>query len=1179
MTSQPPDFVHLHVHSQYSLLDGAIRIDDLLQRTVGFGMKAVALTDHGTMFGAVEFYEKALKAGVKPIIGCECYVAPRRLTDKTPEDHRGMSHLILLAENAEGYRNLCKLVSVAQLEGFYYRPRIDKHILKAHHRGLIAMTACLHGEIPILIKTNQLEKAHQAARAYHDLFGEGNFFLEVQNSGIEIQDTVNEVLRDISRKLSIPLIASNDCHYLDKKDARAHDVLLCIQTGKTVHETGRFKFRTDQLYFKSREEMHASFKDFPGALENTVEIADRCNLEFDFKTYHFPKFDSPGGRSEAEYFEIKVRDGFERLFKNIKARNPAADEKLYRERLDYEISVIKNMEFPGYFLIVADFIRHAKENNIPVGPGRGSAAGSLVAYSLGITDLDPLEYGLIFERFLNPARKSMPDIDVDFCINGREDVFKYVVEKYGGGDYVAQIITYGKLKTRAVIRDVGRALDIPLREVDTIAKLVPDVLNISLDEALKKEPRLQQMADEKPEIGELIEICRVLEGLPRHASTHAAGVVIADRPLMNYLPLYRGKKGEVVTQYDMKIVEKIGLVKFDFLGLRNLTVIENTLELIAAQGKSAPDLNNLDLEDRDTYRLLSAGDTTGVFQLESSGMKDLLVRLKPECFNDVIALVALYRPGPMESGMIDDYVDRKHGRKKVEYLLPELAPVLEETYGVIVYQEQVMKIAGILANYKMAEADDLRKAMGKKIKALMAQHGERFVRGAVDNDLPEDKARTIFDLIEKFGGYGFNKSHSAAYALIAFQTAYLKAHFPVEFMASLLTSEMHSIEGVVKYIAECRSHNIAVLPPDIYESHKGFTVSGNKIRFGLVAVKNVGEGAIESIIETRGRIRFESLFDFCEHVDMKKVNKRVIESLIKCGAFDATGAKRSQMMAALEDAIEYGQRVQKEKNDPQMGLFDMGEKTVSINTPDIPNIQEWDEKQLLTYEKESLGFYISGHPLGRFEAVLDKFTNANAITVKELKDGGAVRIGGIVTSTKTIKTKKGDLMAFVTIEDMHGAVEAIVFSSVYYTASELLFEDNPILIQGRVQKDEQSVKVIADTVIEMDKAEETWTASIHFHLDVTRTDRELLLGLQQTLLKHPGSCRGFLHLRSPQGTDTIIALPENVKLQAGSVLTREVNGLLGYPAVETACSAAGSSKPSNGTSRNRRKGYFRNGRQ
>jgi len=1179
MNTQTPDFVHLHVHSQYSLLDGAIRIDDLLQRAVGFGMKAVALTDHGTMFGSVEFYEKALKAGIKPVIGCECYVAPRRLTDKTPEDHRGMSHLILLAENAEGYRNLCKLVSVAQLEGFYYRPRIDKHILKEHRRGLIALTACLHGEIPTLIKTNQLDKAHQAAQAYQDLFGEGNFFLEVQNNGIEIQDTVNEVLRDMSRKLSIPLIASNDCHYLDKKDVRAHDVLLCIQTGKTVHDTGRFKFRTDQLYFKSREEMHASFKDYPGALENTVEIADRCNLEFDFKTYHFPKFDSPGGRSEAEYFEIKVRDGFERLFKNIKARNPAADEKLYRERLDYEISVIIDMEFPGYFLIVADFIHHAKENNIPVGPGRGSAAGSLVAYSLGITDLDPLEYGLIFERFLNPARKSMPDIDVDFCINGREDVFKYVVEKYGGGDYVAQIITYGKLKTRAVIRDVGRALDIPLREVDTIAKLVPDVLNISLDDALKKEPRLQQMADEKPEIGELIEICRVLEGLPRHASTHAAGVVIADRPLMNYLPLYRGKKGEVVTQYDMKIVEKIGLVKFDFLGLRNLTVIENTLELIAAQGKTTPDLNNLDLEDRDTYRLLSAGDTTGVFQLESSGMKDLLVRLKPECFNDVIALVALYRPGPMESGMIDDYVARKHGRKKVEYLLPELAPVLEETYGVIVYQEQVMKIAGILANYEMAEADDLRKAMGKKIKQLMARHRERFVRGAVENNLPQDKARTIFDLIEKFGGYGFNKSHSAAYALIAFQTAYLKAHFPVEFMASLLTSEMHSIDGVVKYIAECRSHNIAVLPPDIYESHKGFTVSGNKIRFGLVAVKNVGEGAIESIIETRSRVRFESLFDFCEHVDMKKVNKRVIESLIKCGAFDATGAKRSQMMAALEDAIEYGQRVQKEKNDPQMGLFDVGEKTVSINTPDIPNIQEWDEKQLLTYEKESLGFYISGHPLGRFEDVLDKFTNADAITIKELKDGGAVRIGGIVTSTKTIKTKKGDLMAFVTIEDMHGSVEAIVFSSVYYTASDLLFEDNPILIQGRVQKDEQSVKVIADTVIEMDKAEETWTASIHFHLDVTRTDRELLLGLQQTLLKHPGSCRGFLHLRSPQGTDTIIALPENVKLQAGTVLTREVNGLLGYPAVETACSAAGSSEPSNGTSRNRRKGYFRNGRQ
>ncbi len=1179
MTTEAPDFVHLHVHSQYSLLDGAVRIDDLLARTAEFGMQAVALTDHGTMFGALEFYHKAVKAGIKPIIGCECYIAPRRFTDKTPQDHRGLSHLILLATSAEGYRNLCKLMSLAQLEGFYYKPRIDKHLLRENHRGLIGMTACLHGEIPMLIQANRMKKADEIARQYERLFGEGNFFLEVQNNGIDVQEKVNEALKDMSRRLSIPLVASNDCHYLNQKDVRAHDVLLCIQTGKTVHDTERMKFRTDQLYFKSRQEMHDYFKHFPGALENTVEIARRCELAFDFDTYHFPRFESSSGQSETERFEIEVREGFEKIFAKIRARNPEADEKIYRDRLGYEVAVIKEMGFAGYFLIVSDFIRHARQNNIPVGPGRGSAAGSLVAYSLGITNLDPLAYGLIFERFLNPARKSMPDIDVDFCINGREDVLRYVTDKYGGGDYVAQIITYGKLKTRAVIRDVGRALDIPLRDVDAIAKMVPDVLNISLDAALRSEPRLRQLADQRPEVADLIEICRVLEGLPRHASTHAAGVVIADQPLMNYLPLYRGKKGEVVTQYDMKMVEKIGLVKFDFLGLRNLTVIQNTLTLIADQGESPPDLDSLDLNDAETYQLLSAGDTTGVFQLESSGMKDLLVRLKPERFDDVIALVALYRPGPMESGMIDDYVDRKHGRKTLAYLIPQLEPILKETYGVIVYQEQVMKIAGELADYSMAEADDLRKAMGKKIKEIMAGHRQRFVQGAVNKGIAKDKANTIFDLIEKFGGYGFNKSHSAAYALIAYQTAYLKAHYPVEFMASLLTSEMHSIDGVVKYIAECRSHHIPVLPPDVYTSDKAFTVADGQIRFGLVAVKNVGESAIDAIIETRSEVRFDSLFSFCEYADLKRVNKRVLESLIKSGAFDATGARRSQMLACLEEALEYGQRIQKEANDPQMGLFSLGEERPAINIPELPKIQEWDEKQLLAFEKESLGFYVSGHPLGRYEPVLEKFTNANAVSIKELNDGQMVRIGGIVGSTKTIKTKRGDLMAFVSIEDMHGSVEVVVFSSVYPAVSELLFEDNPLLVQGRVQKDEQAVKVIAETVIEMDRAEETWTASVHFHLEVDRTDRDLLLQLQQKLRQHPGPCRGYLHLRDPGGAETIIALPEAEGMQAGEMLTREVNGLLGYSAVDTVCSPVQTGPAGNSNGNNWQRGANRNGRQ
>ncbi len=1171
MSPTIPDFVHLHVHTQYSLLDGAIRIDDLLKRAIDFGMHSVAVTDHGTMFGTVEFFQKATKAGIKPIVGCEIYVAPRTRFDKTPLDNKDLSHLVLLAENPEGYRNLCKLATAAQLEGFYYKPRIDKELLKAHSKGLIGLSSCLHGEIPRRLNDGRMDLAEKAVQDYLEILGENKFYLEVQNNGIDIQETVNEALVDLSQRLSVPVVASNDCHYLDKEDVSAHDVLLCIQTGKTVHDADRLKFRTDQLYFKSKEEMFSSFGNYPGALSNTVDIASRCNIDFDFNTYHFPKFESTNGSSVDELFEKTVREGFDRRLTQLTAKNSLLEQAPYRERLDYEISVIEDMGFPGYFLIVADFINFAKANNIPVGPGRGSAAGSLVAYSLGITDLDPLEHGLIFERFLNPARKSMPDIDVDFCIDGREDVYKYVVDKYGGNDYVAQIITFGKLKTRAVIRDVGRALDIPLHEVDAIAKMVPDVLNISLEQALATEPRLSGLVKQKPEVAELIKICRVLEGLPRHASTHAAGVVISDRPLVEYLPLYKGKKGEVITQYDMKIVEQIGLVKFDFLGLRNLTVIANTLALIERQGKTVPDLDNLDFSDADTYRLLSVGDTTGVFQLESSGMKDLLIRLRPETFGDIVALVALYRPGPMESGMIDDFVDRKHGKKAVEYLLPELESILQETYGVIVYQEQVMKIAAVLASYSMAEADDLRKAMGKKIPEILARHRERFMKGTAANGMPTNEAGMIFSLIEKFGGYGFNKSHSAAYALIAFQTAYLKAHYPVEFIASLLTSEMHSTDGVVKYIAECRSHGIDILPPDIDKSDKKFTVSGSKIRFGLAAVKNVGEAAIDIISEAREENRFSSLFDFCERVDLKKVNKRVVESLIKCGAFDATGAARSRMTASLEDALEYGQRIQKEKMDPQMGLFGGGEQPLVINAPALPDIPEWDEKQLLAFEKESLGFYISGHPLNRHEALLDKFTNSNAVSLKDIQDGGAVRIGGIVRSTKVITTKKGHLMAFVTIEDMHGSVEVTIFSRVYLAVNELLVEDLPLLIEGVVQKDEQSVKLIADTVIPIEKAEETWTASVHFNLETARTVRADLEELYEILQLHPGSSRAYLHLRSAENTDSVIELPDSLKLKAGSALTRAVNGLLGYNVVETLCSPAQASAAANGYNRNHRK--------
>ncbi len=1155
MSDTLSDFVHLHVHTMYSLLDGAIRLDALFERAKAFNMHSVAITDHGTMFNVAEFYQKALKADIKPIIGCECYVAPRTMSDRTPIDAKGLRHLVLLAENQQGYRNLCKLVTKAQMEGFYYRPRIDKALLEECREGLIAMSACLHGEVPMLIKSGHMDQAEEAALAYQRLFGENNFYLEVQNNGIPIQDTVNDALREMSAKLSIPLVASNDCHYLDKEDVRAHDVLLCVQTGRTVNDKGRFRFRTDQLYFKSKDEMIDYFHEFPGAIENTVDIARRCEVEFDFNSYHFPQFKDSSGLSAEDLFVQTVNEGFERVWAIILTKNPDADLAVYRERLEYEIGIINKMEFPGYFLIVADFINYAKNNGVPVGPGRGSAAGSLVAYAMGITDLDPIEHGLIFERFLNPDRISMPDIDVDFCINGRDKVIEYVGERYGGGDYVAQIITFGKLKTRAVLRDVGRALDIPLAEVDAIAKLVPDVLNITLEQALEQEPKLKELEETRPDVAELISICRTLEGLPRHASTHAAGVVIGDKPLVEYLPLYKGKKGEVVTQMDMKLVEGIGLVKFDFLGLRNLTVIDNALKLIEMQGKPAVDLNTLDFSDPPTYDLLAAGDTTGVFQLESSGMKDLLVRLRPENFDEVTALVALYRPGPLDSGMVDDFVERKHGRKEVAYMISDLESILKDTYGVIVYQEQVMKIASALASYTMAEADGLRKAMGKKIAAMMAEHRERFVKGAVKNGYEEAKAKALFDLMEKFGGYGFNKSHSAAYALIAFQTAYLKAHYPVEFIAALLTSEMHSIDGVVKYVNECRTHDIEVLPPDVNAGDTVFTVSDGKIRFGLVAVKNVGEGAVEAIVEERETNGpYESLFDFCERVDLRRVNKRVVESLIACGAFDSFGAKRSQLMEILEEALDYGQKVQKERCDPQMGLFDDGnECTLSVTAPTLPPIPEWDDKERLSREKESLGFYISGHPLTRHEKTMVKFSTVHTQNLDDASDGQMARIGGMITTCKVIRTKREELMAFIQLEDLQGSVEVVVFPSVYATCQELLGDDQPVMVQGKVQQDEKGAKILADTIIKMEKAERMWTAKIRFNIDAQRSDKSILSDLRKLLQRHPGDCQGEIRIKTDQKVQMDLAMGQSWRFQPGDAMNREVNGLLGYSAVETIC--------------------------
>jgi len=1118
-------------------------------------MDAVSITDHGTMFGVAEFYEKARKESIKPIIGCEVYVAPRTLNDRTQIDHKGLRHLVLLAKDREGYTNLCKLVSIAQLKGFYYKPRIDKELLVNYSKGLIGLSACLKGDIPQNIIQNKMEDADAAARFYLKTFGETNFFLEVQKNGINIQQKVNEGLLDISGRLSIPMVATNDCHYLSKGDDKAHEILLCIQTGDTLTNQNRFKFDSDQLYFKSPKEMIRSFGDYPGAIENTREIISKCNVEFDDKTYHFPRYAQSCEESEDEIFKQKAMEGFEKKLKIIMASNPDIDEKAYRDRIEYEIGVILKMGFPGYFLIVADFIEYSRKINVPVGPGRGSAAGSMVAYAMGITALDPIEHGLIFERFLNPSRMSMPDIDVDFCIEGRDQVYKYVTDRYGGPEYVCQIITFGRLKAKAVIRDVGRAIGVLLSEVDEIAKMIPDNVK-NLTKAIEEVPRIREKCAESEEKTQMLKISLLLEGLPRHASTHAAGVVVSDKPLNEYLPLYKGKEGETLTQFDMNYVEKLGLVKFDFLGLRNLTVIKNCIELIKRQGKTPPDLLNLDYTDAKTFDLLQHADTTGVFQLESSGMKDLISRLKPASFSDIVALVALYRPGPLDSGMADTYVERKHGHKEVVYLFDELEPILKETYGVILYQEQVMKIAVVLANYSMADADGLRKAMGKKIVSMMEEHRALFLKGAEENNYDLEKAAELFNLMEKFGGYGFNKSHSAAYALIAYQTAYLKANFALEFIAALMTSERNNSDAVIKYIDECRNHKIKVLPPDVNKSDAHFIVSDGCIRFGLAAVKNIGEAAIESIVESRNEAgEYESIYDFCERVNVGKVNKKVLEALIKCGAFDSSDTKRSQMMAIFEDALEHGSRIQKEKADSQLDLFadsNMG-TALPVSRPKFPDINEWEDNVLLSLEKESLGFYISGHPLDKYEKTIQKYATVTSANIHDMADGKMIRMGGSVKILKLHKTKKGDMMAFAAIEDQAGSIEVVVFPNLYAKAHMLLADEEIVILEAEVQKKENIVKLVAESIVPIEQASHEWTNGVLIKVNAQEASSDTLEKLKSIIENHPGDCTACLKIEIENNPPVLVKLSDDYRTDFNSSFFTKVEKLLGASAIETTC--------------------------
>ncbi|MGE4357606.1 MAG: DNA polymerase III subunit alpha, partial [Candidatus Omnitrophota bacterium] len=1017
------NFVHLHVHTQFSLLDGACPITDLIDLANQYRMPALAITDHGNMFGAIDFYQEAMNKGIKPIIGCEVYVAPKSRFEKTSNSIQDASyHFTILVKDEEGYKNLINLVTKGYLEGFYYKPRIDKELLKQYSRGLIGLSGCLKSELSYLLNNQQIKTALSVLDDFKQIFGKNSFYIEIQDQNLKEQKRINKMAIQCAKDLNIPLVATNDVHYLNKKDASAHEILLCIQTQTNIDDPNRMRFGSDEFYFKPPEEMQKVFNEIPEAIANTIAITEQCNLELNFNQIHLPYFSPPEGKTKFEYLKELCEEGLRKRYTN------PTDEIL--RRLEHELKIIKESGFVGYFLIVWDFVNYAKSRNIPVGPGRGSAAGSLVSYLLGITDIDPLKYGLLFERFLNPERISMPDMDIDFCYERRQEVIDYVVKKYGR-ECVAQIVTFGTMMARAVVRDVGRAFNMPYGEVDKIAKLIPHDPNIDLKQALKIEPQLYSLYENDPQIRKLIDTAISLEGLTRHISTHAAGVVIAEKPLTEYIPLCKIGDGQTITGYAMEALEKIGLLKIDFLGLRTLTVIDETIKIIKRSRNISLDIKNIPLDDLQTFRMLQKGETIGVFQLESNGMRELLKKIKPEKFEDIIAILALFRPGPLGAGMVEDFIRRKKGEIPVRYDHKKLEPILKETYGIILYQEQVMRIASEIGGFSMAQADMLRRAMSKKNPEVMDKARKSFVEGALQNGINVDVANKIFNQMELFARYGFNKSHSAAYALISYRTAYLKANFTAEFMTALLTSEKDNTEKVVQYINECARLNIKVLPPDINESFANFTlVSSDTIRFGLTAIKNVGETAVNEIIKTRNATGdFKNLYDFCEKVDLRIVNHKVIESMIKCGVFDRFGLKRAQLMAVLDNAIEVANSLQKDRQLRQSTFFDSFSNTVfQRNYKPIPDIKEWPENQLLSFEKELLGFYITGHPLAKFEELMRKYSNVRIIELNSLKDGQEIFLCGMISKLKKTTTRRqNELMAIMTVEDLSGEVEVIVF--------------------------------------------------------------------------------------------------------------------------------------------------------
>ena len=1116
------DFVHLHCHTEYSLLDGAIRIGDLCAKAKDFGMPAVAITDHGNLYGALHFYITAKKYGLKPLIGCEVYTCHDHL-DKTSALANLRYHLVLLARNKTGYHNLVKLVSHGALNGFYRRPRVDKTLLRQYSEGIIALSACIAGEVPRTFQRQGMEAALAVAGEYTGIYPD-RFFLELQSNGLQEQEVANKALLEIAEKLNLPLVATNDCHYLNADDADAHDVLLCIQTQAKVTDEKRMRFGTRELYYKSPEEMEKAFAHVPEAIRNAGRIADMCeDYDFDFKTYHFPRYELPEGTTPEEEFRRLAHRGLERRLAKIPYK---VDRKLYEQRLKMELDVICAMEFPGYFLIVQDFINWAKDNDIPVGPGRGSAAGSLVAYALRITNLDPIPYNLLFERFLNSERISMPDIDVDFCEAKRQQVIEYMGRKYGA-ESVSQITTFGKMLAKGVVRDVGRALGMSFQETDRIAKLIPSDLKMTIKKALELEPDLRAAYQGEPQIKRLLDTSMRLEGLSRHASIHAAGLVVSDRPMIDYLPVYRGKREEdVVTQFDMKMVEKVGLVKFDFLGLRNMTVIDDTLKNIISQGKEAPDLDSLPLDDPETYKLYSSGDTDGIFQVESSGMRQYLRQLKPTVFEDIIAMLALYRPGPLKSGMVTEFIKRKHGQFKVTYPLPSLEGCLKDTYGVIVYQEQVMQIAQIVAGYSLGGADLLRRAMGKKDPAAMSAERSKFVTGAVERGVEEEKTNEIFDLMEKFAEYGFNKSHSAAYALISYHTAYLKAHYPTEFMAALLSSEMSDQDKLLKYVAACKDMRVKVRIPSIQESHWKFTVSGGDIIFGLGAIKNVGEEGIKELVSDREKNGvFTSLLDLCCRVNSRKMTRRVLESLIKGGACDCLGVSRAGLLASVETVIARAQNKAREKESNQVSLLAMMGGEATVPTPGIgfdcpeQSMPEWPSDTFSRCEKEALGFFFTSHPLQPYRKEIIRQHITPLEECRELPPESAFKCAVLANVGKLRFDSKNRRWALLQVEDLTASGMAFCFSDAYEQYKDLLLPDTPLYMEGRISRsrDEdqvdspngedappKEVKFIVERIMLLADACAASSDPVCIDIPPGGNYSERLLQLKEVLSKHKG---------------------------------------------------------------------------